>query len=66
MNDLNRELESDWILDAVAPEGDLDFIPDVDWSEPEWPSLTWDEETARNAHREIAYRARKASSDRLF
>ena len=57
------EFDADWILDVENAEAD-EFVPAADWNEVESSSLTWDEETVRELHREIAVRARRASAER--
>lgn len=52
-------------IDAEWTETDAEDDVEQDWFEPESSSLTWDEEIVRETHREIAFRARKASSERL-
>jgi len=59
----NHEFDADWILE-VDNAGADDFVPGDDWSEAESSSLTWDEETVRELHREISWKARRASSER--
>lgn len=59
------EFDADRIQDIDEAEA-FDLPLDVDWREPESSSLTWDEETVRVLHREIAFRARRVSSDRLY
>jgi hypothetical protein len=66
MNQINDEYAAEWIQDADAAEAEAGYGETQDWSEPESSSLTWDDEIVRETHREIAYRARKASSDRLY
>lgn len=61
MNQIENEFDAEWIRDFDAAFADDADYGSEDWSRPESSSLTWDEETVRDSHREIAYKARRAS-----
>lgn len=52
--------------DGVTEWDEVSFGASEDLSEPEFSSLTWDDEIVRETHREISIRARRASSLGLF
>lgn len=55
----NENAGADWIEDL---NNDLDSsYGEVEFVEIESSSLTWDEETVRDAHRSVSLRARRAS-----
>jgi hypothetical protein len=61
MSTNHEDFADDGILDDDAA-----FAPDPeDFTEVESSALTWDEETVRESHRDVALRARRASG-RLF
>jgi hypothetical protein len=56
------EIADEWIgTDDEADYPDAEQDPEVDSS-----ALTWDEETVRESHRDVARRSRRASGERLF
>jgi len=62
MNQNFEELTDEWIADD-----DLAEYPEAgDFPEEDSSALTWDEETVREAHREIALRSTRMSGRRLF
>lgn len=54
-------------FDEIADEEfEFDEPAEAELPEIESSALTWDEETVRETHREIALRSRRASAERLF
>jgi hypothetical protein len=53
-------------FDVVGGDEQAETFGGEEWAEVESSSLTWDEETVRDSHREISLRARRASGNRPY
>jgi hypothetical protein len=66
MNQMQDESAADWTQDLNDADLETQDSSQEDWNQEEFSSLTWDEETIRETHREIALRASRASSRRVL